>query len=446
VLTRTPIAWRDPVAAFAPLKDQPFALLLHGAGGRWSYICAQPMRTLLIEAAEDARDLEAARRTLSSLPFERPPGAPPFCGGWAGLLSYEYGRALLPKLGRGAERGPWPDIALGLYHELIAFDHETQAAEHLHWDWPGAPAPLLLQLAAGPLPPQDATGPLSTPAVNCIQKQDYESRVARTVSYVHAGDCFQANISQRSNFTLLDGKHPYMLAARLFAASKAPFSACFRLPGLALVSNSPERFLQIRREPDGRLKARTQPIKGTRPRGKTPQEDEALAAELTSSPKDLAENLMIVDLMRNDLSRVCVPGSVKVPELQALHSYANVHHLVSTIEAELQPGRDAFDVIAAAFPGGSVTGAPKIRAMQIIEEMEDEARGPYCGSLIWMAPDGAMDSSILIRTIALEERAEGGWAGHFRSGGGIVADSDPQAEYAETLDKARAIRAALEGE
>lgn len=446
VLTRTPLTWRDPVAVFAPLRDTPFALLLNGGGGRWSYICANPARTLLVPAASNANDLETARQALRAVPFARPDSAPPFCGGWAGLLSYEYGRALLPKLGNGAARGPWPDIALGLYHELIAFDHETQTVEHLYWDWPDAPPPKLAYLLSESPISQLSPGPLAPSPAARLSRDDYQSRLTRTVDYVHAGDCFQANISQRFDIELNGGAHPYHLATRLAASSLAPFSAYFRLPGLALVSNSPERFLQIAPQPGDSLKAVTQPIKGTRPRGSTPEEDKALADALLSSPKDLAENLMIVDLMRNDLSRVSTPGSVKVPRLQALETYANVHHLVSTIEATLAPGRDAFDVIEAAFPGGSVTGAPKIRAMQIIEEMEDEARGPYCGSLIWMAPDGAMDSSILIRTAAFEETASGTWKGHFRSGGGIVADSVPHEEYDETLDKARAIRAALEQE
>jgi para-aminobenzoate synthetase component I len=444
LLTRTPLGWCDPVEAFAPLKDTPFALLLNGGSGKWSYICANPMRTLHVTAADGPRDLDVARSGMAALPFKRPDDAPPFCGGWAGLFSYEYGRALLPKLGEGAERGAWPDIALGLYNELIAFDHETERAEHFFWRWNESTEPKLLGLIGEPK--TDLHVSLASAVTARLPRADYEARLARTVDYVHAGDCFQSNISQRFDFELNMGAHPFDLTRRLARSSRAPFSAYFRLPGLALASNSPERFLQIGVQPHGALKAITQPIKGTRPRGTTEEEDRGLANELLSSEKDLAENLMIVDLMRNDLSRISTPGSVRVPKLQALETYANVHHLVSTIEATLAPGRDAFDVIKAAFPGGSVTGAPKIRAMQIIEKLEDEARGPYCGSLAWISPDGAMDSSILIRTVAFEEENDGGWRGHFRSGGGIVADSVPSEEYTETLDKARAIRAALEGE
>lgn len=446
LLTRTQLGWRDPVEAFAPLKDTSFALLLNGGSGRWSYICAHPMRTLHVKAADGPGDLDVARAAMAGLPFERPEDAPPFCGGWAGLFSYEYGRALLPKLGEGAERDAWPDIALGLYNELIAFDHGTERAEHFFWRWNSNAEPKLLGLIGEPKIDFDLHVSLAPAVTARLPRADYEARLARTVDYVHAGDCFQSNISQRFDFELNTGAHPFDLTCRLARSSRAPFSAYFRLPSLALASNSPERFLQIGVQPQGALKAITQPIKGTRPRGSTEAEDRALANELLSSEKDLAENLMIVDLMRNDLSRISTPGSVRVPKLQALETYANVHHLVSTIEATLAPGRDAFDVIKAAFPGGSVTGAPKIRAMQIIEKLEDEARGPYCGSLAWISPDGAMDSSILIRTVAFEEENDGGWRGHFRSGGGIVADSVPSEEYTETLDKARAIRAALEGE
>ena len=444
VLTRTSLAWRDPVAAFAPLKDQPFALLLHGGGGRWSYICASPAETLLVPAADDASGLQQAHARLASLGFQRPPDAPPFCGGWAGLLSYEFSRALLPRLEDGSPREAWPDVALGLYDEVIAFDHETQRVEYFDWRWGNRKSSPPLPAAIGEAAPDRPTGPLAAAAPTPRQSRSaYEARIARAVAYTHAGDCFQANISQRFDFDLTPGTHPFDHAARLMAQSRAPFSAYFRLPGLALVSNSPERFLRVRPDSDGHLTATTEPIKGTRPRGASPEEDARLAEDLQSSEKDLAENLMIVDLMRNDLSRVSVPGSVRVPRLQALETYANVHHLVSTVEARLAPGCSAFDVIRAAFPGGSVTGAPKIRAMQIISELEDEARGPYCGSLVWMAPDGWMDSSILIRTAAHEERPGGGWQGHFRSGGGVVADSEPAAEYLETLDKARALSGAL---
>ena len=203
------------------------------------------------------------------------------------------------------------------------------------------------------------------------------------------------------------------------------------------MTNSPERFLDVR---DGRVEAR--PIKGTRPRSTDAVADAALVAELVASAKDRAENLMIVDLMRNDLSRVCRPGSVEVPRLCDVESYANVHHLVSVVTGDLADDRDVFDLLEASFPPGSITGAPKVRAMEIISELEGEPRGPYCGALGWIDGASAMDLNVMIRTAALR-RSKSGWKASLRSGGGIVADSEPEAEYAETLTKASALRRAL---
>ena len=204
-----------------------------------------------------------------------------------------------------------------------------------------------------------------------------------------------------------------------------------------MVSNSPERFISV----DARGRAQTRPIKGTRPRGTTPEQDAALAAELSASAKDRAENLMIVDLMRNDLSRVCAPGSVSVPALFELHSFTNVHHLISTVRGRLEEGTGAADLLKAAFPPGSITGAPKIQAMKVIAGLEPP-RGPYCGSLFWAGADGRFDSSVLIRTV-LFEKGPDGWSLEARAGAGIVADSDPAAERAETEDKMAAIARAL---
>jgi para-aminobenzoate synthetase component 1 len=242
-----------------------------------------------------------------------------------------------------------------------------------------------------------------------------------------AGDIFQANLSQRFEAPLADDAWTFY--RRLRARSRAPFGAFFELPDAAILSTSPERFLRVDRE--GHVE--TRPIKGTRPRGVGPEHDAALGPSLIESEKDRAENLMIVDLMRNDLSRVCLPGTVRVPELFALERYATVHHLVSTIVGTLPPDRDAFDLLRHAFPGGSITGAPKIRAMEIIAECEPTVRGVYCGTIGYWSVTGASDTSIAIRTaVAADGRVT------FSAGGGIVADSDPDREYRETLDKARA--------
>jgi para-aminobenzoate synthetase component 1 len=232
---------------------------------------------------------------------------------------------------------------------------------------------------------------------------------------------------------------PFDVLAALAAASPAPFAGYLRLPGHAVVSNSPERFIAV----DGDGCAHTRPIKGTRPRGRTQEEDAALARALQASAKDRAENLMIVDLMRNDLARACRPGSVTVEALCALETYANVHHLVSTVSGVLRPDRDALGLFASAFPPGSITGAPKIQAMTVIARHE-APRGPYCGSLFWAGLDGAFDSSVLIRTLALEEDGAG-WRFEARAGGGITADSDPADEDAEAEAKMAAIKRALGG-
>lgn len=437
--SRKQISWRDPVEAFAPLKDEPFALLLHGPGTRWSYICAAPSRTLTAADAARSNWAEDLQKLLAAPGFQRPEDAPPYCGGWAGLLSYEFGRSLLPNLGALPRPEGWPDIALGYYEEFIVFDHERRIAEH--WNArKDSGGRLAERLGADAVMLPDYLSPV--PPRPRIEAEEFEARVARAVAYVRAGDCFQVNLSQRFDFELAEGAHPFDLFCKLTRASAAPYSAYFRLPGLALVSNSPEQFLEVRPDTSGGYRARTRPIKGTRPRGAVASEDRQLADDLISSEKDRAENLMIVDLMRNDLARVSQPGSVSVPALFEIESFANVHHLVSTVSSELKPGLGPVDLIRAAFPGGSITGAPKIRAMQIIEELEDEARGPYCGSLVWMTPDGWMDSSILIRTAALVEKPDG-WTGHFRAGGGVVSDSVPAKERQETLDKASAMMRAL---
>ena len=263
-------------------------------------------------------------------------------------------------------------------------------------------------------------------------RDGYLRAVERVREYIFAGDVFQANLSQRFE-TPLAGS-PWSLYRRLRERNPAPFAAFLDFPGVAVLSASPERFLRVDR--DGRVE--TRPIKGTRPRGLGPEHDAALGQALAESNKDRAENLMIVDLMRNDLSRVCAPGTVRVTELFALERYATVHHLVSTVVGQLAPGADALDLVGAAFPGGSITGAPKLRAMEIIAELEPARRGVYCGSIGYWSITGELDVSIAIRTaVARNGRV------YFNAGGGIVADSDPAEEYQETLDKARGLIDAL---
>jgi para-aminobenzoate synthetase component 1 len=262
--------------------------------------------------------------------------------------------------------------------------------------------------------------------------QAYLQAVERVREYIIAGDIFQANLSQRFEAPLTEPA--WALYRRLRVRNPAPFAAFLDLPGAAVLSASPERFLRV----DAAGRVETRPIKGTRPRGVGPEHDAALGQALTESPKDRAENLMIVDLMRNDLSRVCAPGSVRVAELFALEQYATVHHLVSTVIGQLAPGADALDLLRAAFPGGSITGAPKLRAMEIIAELESSRRGVYCGAIGYWSVTGELDTSIAIRTaVARAGRI------YFNAGGGVVADSVPAEEYQETLDKARGLIDAL---
>jgi len=277
--------------------------------------------------------------------------------------------------------------------------------------------------------------------VHCEPQELYEAAVRDVVQRIRQGEIFQANIARRWRGRLTPAARPFDLLQRLGTASPAPFAAYVRLPGLAVVSNSPERFVSVRRDVDG-LIAETQPIKGTAPRGRDADEDVRNAAALSASAKDRAENLMIVDLMRNDLARVCRPGTVETPRLFQLRSFANVHHLVSTVTGRLAEGRGGVDLLRASLPPGSITGAPKVQAMKVIAGHE-APRGPFFGSIFWAGPDGAMDSSVLIRTAAFTEHEDGGWTVETRAGAGIVADSDPTSERRETEAKISSILNAL---
>ena len=432
--------WREPAEVLAAFADEPWALCLLSGGegerGRWSYLARDPDATLVV-AAGDARDPFDALSDLLGAPSTPMEDGPPFQGGVVGLASYELADRV-EALGL-ARQAAWPDLIAARYTAVLAFDRqehavcaigrgatqgEADARAHAALGW----------LASGPRASQK--GALTTGLSN-EDGGAYEAAVAEVVSRIHAGEIFQANIARSWAGRLVGAARPFDLFARLVDQSAAPFAAYLRLPGLALVSNSPERFVQVR---EGVVE--TRPIKGTRPRGPTPAEDAALADHLLASEKDRAENLMIVDLMRNDLARVCAPGSVRVPDLFAVESFANVHHLVSTVVGRLAATKGAVDLLSSAFPPGSITGAPKVQAMKVIAALETP-RGPYCGSLFWAGFDGAFDSSVLIRTAAFVEDA-GGWSLEARAGAGIVADSDPRAERLETEAKIAALARALE--
>jgi len=456
------IPYRDPVAAFAPWSDRPFAALLHSAAeaggrGRWSIVAVDPFRTVEARGGSVTVDGEAVagdpftvlERELDSHRLPLPADLPvPFAGGAVGFLSYELGQVLERLPARHGDDSGLPDMAFGLYDTVILFDERDKRGWILSNGFPErSPVSRRLRaahrlesfadaLAAAPsvLPPPNATTASWRPE---IARDEYCRRVEQVLEYIRAGDIFQANFTGRFLANRPAGLSVLDLYRRLLARSPAPFAACLSLAGgTGLASASPERFIRL--DADGRME--TRPIKGTRPRGATAEDDEALARELEHSVKDRAENLMITDLLRNDIGRVARIGSVKVPVLCGVERFASVHHLVSVIEGRLKPGLGPVDLLRATFPGGSITGAPKIRAMEIIDELETSRRGAYCGSVAWIGFDGAMDSSIVIRTLTVTpDRVIA------QAGGGIVADSDPGGEHDEMMVKIRPLLRALDG-
>jgi para-aminobenzoate synthetase component 1 len=459
----------EPIEVARKLAHLPHLLFLdsaerHAERGRYSYVTADPVEWQI----EPADSLDGLRGGLVNV-FDRlslriqngrastVEGLPPFQGGYAGLFGYDLNRRLesVPLVASG--HYPTSPVAIGVYDWVVAFDHAKKRSWVVST---GEPEPdrdrrkrrarrrlgEVLDVLKSPDPvalPNSSCGtdgldalwhplPEHQGVFSNLTRDAYLTTVKKAIDYVHAGDVFQVNIAQALSAQLKE--HPFELYTRLRQVSPAPFAAYFDTGEFQIASASPERFLQM--DSSGRIS--TKPIKGTRRRGRNPAEDAALLEDLVTSPKDRAENVMIVDLLRNDLGRVCEFGSVKVPRVCEVESYRQVHHLVSEVVGQLRPGLTAFDLLKAAFPGGSVTGAPKVRAMQIIAELEPTARGPYCGSLGWIGFDGAMDTNILIRTFT----AGRGWL-QFPVGGGIVADSIPEREYEETLHKAAGLLRAL---
>ncbi len=452
----------SPADACARLLDLPFPLLLESAArggsmGRYSYLTADPSQTWSTHPGDDSDALEQAAAYLTAHRIDPIPGLPPFQGGVAGFLGYEFGRRLERLPAPRSDDLRLPDAWLGAYDWVIAWDHsegrswviarrgsgEAGTSPLSTW-WRGGAGVRTAEERIGDVLRRLKGSVTAPPAAPVIQRQppkfqsgftcdEYLRAVERVRQYILAGDIFQANLSQR--FEAPWPGDPFDFYRRLTAVNPAPFAAYFQGSGFAVASASPERFLHV--DPEGQVE--TRPIKGTRRRGETPAEDRRLADELLASEKDRAENVMIVDLLRNDLSKVCRPGSVAVPALCALESHPTVHHLESIVTGHLEEGRSAADLLRAAFPGGSITGAPKVRAMEILAELEPVARGVYCGAIGWLSLTGAMDTSIAIRTVTLQDGR-----GIFHAGGGIVADSVPALEYQETLDKAAGIRRAFE--
>jgi para-aminobenzoate synthetase component I len=406
---------------FARCADEPWALLLDSCDhphGRYDFIFRQP-HAVITTSANWPQQLSQA---LAAVPAYQGPAELPFQGGLAGAFSYDAGRALERLPNHASADIELPDIAIGVYHQalirrrsdgvtwLLAEQHQLAALQQF---W--------LQSIT---PTEQAPFKLTSNWSSNMSAADYQQKVARIQTYLHAGDCYQINLAQR--FYAQFSGDPWLAYRHLRDRNNAPFSGFLRLPTGAILSHSPERFLRV----DEAGQVETKPIKGTRPRSADGEHDRALAQQLESSAKDRAENVMIVDLLRNDLSRCCEPGSVTVPTLFAIESYPAVHHLVSTVRGQLRPDKNALDLLAACFPGGSITGAPKIRAMEIIDQLEPHRRSYYCGSLAYVSQHGAADSSIAIRTLVSHHSDLYCWAG-----GGIVADSEWASEYQETLDK-----------
>jgi len=431
----------DPLAIFARLRLRPGAVLLDSgrpkASGRYDIISSDPLAVLSIgldgTATLDSSQLPAPPQTLGDAPFAlqqwlldqldltMPHNELPFTGGLIGYWSYDLGRHTQQVPSQRPAPNTLPLARLGLYDWALIIDHVEQQASLIA---PPAKRPQIDQWLNQPAPPVEPFALQSAFQAELTQ-EDYCQRFAQVQHYIRAGDCYQINLAQR--FSADYHGDTWSAYLRLRGATPTPFSGFMAWEDKAVLSVSPERFIQAHQG-----KVETRPIKGTRPRGETPNQDQQLAEQLLSSSKDRAENVMIVDLLRNDLGRVCQPGSIKVPQLCQLESYPNVHHLVSVVKGQLRREYSPLALLEAASPGGSITGAPKIRAMQIIDELEPCQRSLYCGSLGYIDQRGNMDTSIAIRTVV----ADAGKL-HLWGGGGLVADSTPDAEYHETLDKIR---------
>ncbi|HJS46731.1 MAG TPA: anthranilate synthase component I family protein [Gemmatimonadales bacterium] len=466
----------DPAECCARFLDLPYLAFLDGQGGppelaRYSYLTAEPWEVVRGQTRETIR-IDCVRGTKETIvaeplgilqeamepwPFPQFPGLPPFQGGAVGWIGYDWKTDLPASIVRYYDDVGLPILLMGLYDWVIAWDHQVGRAWVISTGLPQREEGARLEHATRrmqqvkrrvlgpPVPDSRSVRPRERPRALSFPVEDlhpegplkfrstftrytYGLAVSRAREYIRAGDCFQVNLSQR--FECPFRETAYQFYTRLRRATPAPYGALLQAEGWAVISASPERFLSY--DPRTRV-VETRPIKGTRPRGASPVEDEALGRALLASEKDAAEHVMIVDLLRNDLSRVCIPGTVAVPRLLGLESHPTVHHLVSTIRGELAPGRDACDLLDVTMPGGSVTGAPKPRVCEIITEIEPARRGVYCGAIGWLGFSGALETSVAIRTAV----AAGGELLVY-VGGGVTADSDPEEEYEETLAKGRA--------
>lgn len=457
-------------------RREPWMFWLDSGGpsplARWSFMGARPYMRIEArgrrirawsngegDASYEADPFDALAAALEPVFAQTPPeGFPPFCGGAVAVLGYGL-RHFAERLPR-RERPDLglPDLSAAFYDALVAYDRREGAAwliatglplqggaaavraqARLHWLRAELEAALEEPEPEPPALPADAAASSAwrrtagEPAglEPTISRERYLRAVEQTKAHIAAGEIYQANLSQR--FSLDVAQPPWSLYRILRRVNPAPFAAYLPCGNARLLSVSPERFLLM----DGST-VETRPIKGTRPRGEDAEAEAALRADLSSSPKDRAEHVMIVDVERADLGRFCLPGTVHVPELFACEAHPTVLHMVSTVQGRLPDGADRIACIRSAFPGGSITGAPKARAMEIIDELEPVERGPYTGAIGYLGAGGRIDLNVAIRTVTVQEGRA-----HFHVGGGIVADSDPEEEYEETLDKAEGLARAL---
>lgn len=440
--------WTFSTAAiFEHFAAESWAILLDSANAphqdaKFDMICAGPIATLITQG--QLTDIQVHLPELANPTHLSPQDDPfslvkqllrhwyphsfacnlPFSGGAMGSFSYDLGRRIEQLPSTAAQDIHLGEMNIGFYDWALIFDYQQQSWFMVHYLGDAA---LDVQLKIIEAKIADTTKQaefrLTSPWSAQLTKAQYSSKFNQVQAYLHSGDCYQINLTQR--FEAEYQGDEWRAYCKLRSANQAPFSAFMRLDANAILSISPERFIQLRGND-----IQTKPIKGTLPRHSDPALDKQAAQALAHSPKDRAENVMIVDLLRNDIGKVAAPGSVQVPHLFAVESFPAVHHLVSTVTAKLDPQYHACDLLRAAFPGGSITGAPKIRAMEIIEELEPSRRSQYCGSMGYISQDGQMDTSITIRTLVAEQGKLYCWAG-----GGIVADSNVDAEYQESFDK-----------
>ena len=448
------VPWVAPQNVFSHIHHLAGALWLdsqtQNTYGTWSVIAYSPSK--LISANVDDEPIVTLRTSLSAhpnpwvdLPSEISQLIPPFLGGMAGVFGYELGRALEDVKTNGpliVNGKTIPDLCIGLYPSVLSFNHsqqrcfivatgigsternQRQTADTQIEQWRA-----LLDLPAG-----DVKSPSQVAHIESnFSRDEYMEAVANVIDLIRDGEIFQANISQCYTGQLMSNDDGFGRYLKMRQINPASFGGFFRGDNWSLASNSPERLIALAGD-----KVNARPIKGTVPRSTNPIEDNRFVQKLLASDKDKAENIMIVDLLRNDLARVCHDFSIDVPELCVLESHAHVHHLVSTITGTLTRDNSAIDLLSACFPGGSITGAPKIRAMDIIAQIEQRPRGPYCGSLGYIGFNGHMDMNILIRSIV-----QSGSEFVFNVGGGITAQSNPADEYQETLDKAAGVFQAI---